>query len=179
MRLASDSEETKLQNALRMVKDALSEDDKINSLATEVFGQGSYANDTNVRFTGGFNFDLPEGKTRRDYGFDSEMEYSSMEFKNDIEQALTKKFGEKNIKRKNKFITVLGNSYRVETDVVPTWNYRRYDSGMEYHLGAKFQADDKNWVVNFLIQKVSFQVLQGFLSLTSENLSENWEINAK
>lgn len=163
-RPASDTEETKLQNALKMVKDALAEDEKIKSLSTEVFGQGSYANDTNVRnnsdidinvrFTGGFYFDLPEGKTRSDFGFDSEMEYSAMKFKNDVEQALISKFGTENIKRKNKCITVIGNSYRVETDVVPTWNYRRYDSNTHYHLGAKFQADDYSWVVNYPIQHI-------------------------
>jgi hypothetical protein len=163
-RPASDTEETKLQNAVRMVKEALSEDEKIKSLETEVFGQGSYANDTNVRnnsdidinvrFTGGFYYDLPEGKTSTEYGFDSEIEYSAMEFKNDVEKALIEKFGTGNIKRKNKCITVLGNSYRVETDVVPTWNYRRYDSGKEYHLGAKFQADDYSWIVNYPIQHI-------------------------
>lgn len=163
-RPASDTEETKLQNALKMVKDALSEDETIKSLETEVFGQGSYANDTNVRnnsdidinvrFTGGFYFDLPEGKTRSDFGFDSEMEYTAMKFKNDVEQALINKFGSENIERKNKCITVLGNSYRVETDVVPTWNYRRYDTSTNYHLGAKFQADDYSWVVNYPIQHI-------------------------
>lgn len=163
-RPASDTEVTKLQNALKMVKDALSEDETIKSLEIEVFGQGSYANDTNVRnnsdidinvrFTGGFYFDLPEGKTRSDFGFDSEMEYTAMKFKNDVEQALINKFGSENIKRKNKCITVIGNSYRVETDVVPTWNYRRYDTATNYHLGAKFQADDYSWVVNYPIQHI-------------------------
>ncbi len=45
----SDSEETKLSNSERMVKKALSEDPVLSNKSIEVFGQGSYANDTNVR----------------------------------------------------------------------------------------------------------------------------------
>lgn len=65
----SDSEETKLSNSERMVKEAINEDPTLSSKSTEVFGQGSYANDTdvrlnsdidiNVRYTGGFYYDLP------------------------------------------------------------------------------------------------------------------------
>ena len=74
----SDSEETKLSNSERMVKEALDANETTSKLSFEVFGQGSYANDTNVRlnsdidinvrYTGGFYFDLPPDTTEADVG---------------------------------------------------------------------------------------------------------------
>jgi hypothetical protein len=161
---ASDTEEDKLANSERMVRDAISEDPVLSSKSTEVFGQGSYANDTNVRlnsdidinvrYTGGFYFDLPKGKSREDFGLNSPTEYSLEQFKNDVETALINKFGSDSVVRKNKCITILGNSYRVETDVVPTWNYRRYDTNGDYVLGAKIRPDTGGSVVNYPKQHI-------------------------
>jgi hypothetical protein len=39
----SDSEESKLENAERMVREAINEDEELKSKSTETFGQGSYA----------------------------------------------------------------------------------------------------------------------------------------
>lgn len=160
----SDSEETKLSSAERMVRDAINEDPVLSGKSTEVFGQGSYANDTNVRlnsdidinvrYTGGFYFDLPEGTSREDFGLNSPIEYSLDEFKNDVYTALVRKFGADSVQRKNKCLTVLGNAYRVETDVVPTWNYRRYNKSGSYVLGAKLRADSGEYVVNYPKQHI-------------------------
>ena len=163
-RPASETEEAKLQNAEKMVRETIANDPKLSKMSTETFGQGSYANDTNVRlnsdidinvrYTDGFYFDLPEGKTRADFGLDSPSEYSATEFKNDVEAALVKKFGRSDVIRKNKCLTVLGNNYRVETDVVPTWNYRRFNDDGTYVLGAKFRADDYTWITNYPKQHI-------------------------
>lgn len=160
----SDAEEAKLSNAERMVRDAISGDPVLLKKTTEVFGQGSYANDTNVRlnsdidinvrYTGGFYFDLPKGMVREDFGLNSPSEYSLEEFKGDVHIALVRKFGAESVERKNKCLTVLGNSYRVETDVVPTWNYRRYDQGGGYVLGAKLRADSGETIVNYPKQHI-------------------------
>ncbi|QBQ56005.1 nucleotidyltransferase [Nitrosococcus wardiae] len=160
----SDSEETKLSNSERMIRKAINEDPVLSDKSTEVFGQGSYANDTNVRlnsdidinvrYTGGFYFNLPEGISREDFGLTSPSEYSLNEFKNDVYTALVRKFGTDSVQRKNKCLTVLGNSYRVETDVVPTWNYRRYNKSGGYVLGAKLKADSGESVVNYPKQHI-------------------------
>lgn len=161
---ASDSEETKLSNSERMVREAINGDPTLSTKSTEVFGQGSYANDTNVRlnsdidinvrYTGGFYFDLPPNTSREDFGLNSPSAYSLEEFKNDVHAALINKFGSDSILRKNKCITVLGNSYRVETDVVPTWNYRCYNESGGYVLGAELRADTGSYVVNFPKQHI-------------------------
>jgi len=155
----SETEETKLSNAERMVREAINEDPVLSTKSTEVFGQGSYANNTNVRlnsdidinvrYTGGFYFDLPKGKSREDFDLNSPSKYSLEEFKNDIYAAVVRKFDADSVRRKNKCITVLSNSYRVEIDVVPTWNYRRYKGSGGYVLGAKLKADSGEDVVNY------------------------------
>jgi len=160
----SDSEQTKLENSERMVRDAINSDEKLKDKSTETFGQGSYANNTNVRlnsdidinvrYTGGFYFDLPPDKTREDYGLNNPSCYSYSEFKDDVENALVNKFGRSDVKRKNKCLTIKGNNYRIETDVVPTWNYRRYGTNGTYVLGAKLKADSGTWVVNYPKQHI-------------------------
>lgn len=160
----SDSEESKLSNSERMVREVINEDATLSGISIEVFGQGSYANDTNVRlnsdidinvrYTGGFYFDLPPNTSREDFGLDSPSTYSLEQFKNDVHSALIDNFGRESVVRKNKCITILGNSYRVETDVVPTWNYREYDESGNYVLGAKLRADKGEYIVNYPKQHI-------------------------
>ncbi len=163
----SDSEQTKLENSERMVRDAISSDEKLKKKSTETFGQGSYANNTNVRlnsdidinvrYTGGFYFNLPPETEEKDVGIDhlTSSEYSYDEFKNDVENALVNKFGRSEVVRNDKCITIKENSYRIETDVVPTWNFRRYSKDGSYVLGAKFKSDKGTWITNFPKQHIS------------------------
>ena len=160
----SESEESKLSNSERMVREAINEDANLSSKSIEVFGQGSYANDTNVRLnsdidinvrhTKDFYFCLPPNTSREDFGLNNPSKYSLEQFKNDVHSALFNKFSPKSVVRKNKCITVLGNSYRIETDVVPTWNYRRYDKSGNYVLGAKLRADTGEYIENFPKQHI-------------------------
>jgi hypothetical protein len=160
----SGTEETKLLNSEKMVKEAIKEDDKLSKFSIDTFGQGSYANDTNVRlnsdidinvcYTDGFYFALPQGKSRVDFGIGGPSTYSFSEFKNDVETALIKKFTKENIKRKDKCITIIGNSYRIKTDVVPTWNHRRYSEDGNYVIGTYFMSDKEIWTKNYPKQHI-------------------------
>lgn len=160
----SDSEQARLETSEKMVREAISEDTKLSKESTETFGQGSYANDTNVRlnsdidinvrYTGGFYFDLPKEKTREDFGLNNPTSYSYAEFKDDVEAALVNKFGRDQVVRNDKCITIKGTAQRVQTDVVPTWNYRRYSGDGSYVLGSKFRADSGTWIVNFPKQHI-------------------------
>ncbi|MBL4664163.1 MAG: nucleotidyltransferase [Flavobacteriaceae bacterium] len=157
----SDTEETKLSNAERMVREAITEDEKLGKKSTETFGQGSYANNTNVkidsdidinvRYTGGFYFDLPKDTEEEDVGLDklSGSKYTYSKFKDHVERALVNKFGKSEVIRNDKCITIIGNSYRVETDVVPTWNHRQYYKNGNYVLGAQFKTDNGKWILNY------------------------------
>ena len=143
---------------------AINSDEKLKRKSIEVFGQGSYANNTNVRlnsdidinvkFTGGFYYDLPINKAREELGI-TPINYTFPEFKNDVEYALVQKFGRSDVKRRDKCIIISGNSYRIETDVVPTWDYRRYSDSGNYDLGTKFFTDNGFiGIVNFPKQHI-------------------------
>ncbi len=160
----SDSEETKLENAVRMVKSAIKDDEKLKDKRIEIFGQGSYANNTNVRlnsdidinvmYIDGFHYDLPDNTTIGDFGIVPLQGYTYYEFKNDVENALNNKFGSARVCRDDKCITIEENSYIVETDVVPTWEYRRYNRGGTYDSGAKFWADSGSEIENYPKQHI-------------------------
>jgi hypothetical protein len=159
----SDSEEQKLSNANRMVKEAIAADPKLQKMKIEVFGQGSYANDTNVRLNSDidinvclldtFYYSLPDGMTKEDFGF-SGSSYSFEEFKDLVEGALVSKFGRSEVVRNDKCITVKANSNRIEADVVPTFEFRRYKKGNGYDKGTKFRTDGGNYITNYPKQHI-------------------------
>lgn len=159
-RPASDTEETKMENARIAILKALSDSTILSSNAYEVFGQGSYANNTNIRnnsdidinvcYTDAYYFDLPENVTRQELGLNNSVQYSYQLFKNDIERMLVQYFGSTDVIRKNKCIHVKGNSYRAEIDVVPTWKYRRFtDKWGTYREGVLLFSDDNKRVINY------------------------------
>ena len=148
----SDSEQTRLENSERMVRQAIDSDKDLRIKSIQVFCQGSYANDTNVKlnsdidinacYTDGFYYELPAGMCAKDLDISPHTSYSFQDFKNDIEKSLENKFGKADIIRKNKCITIIGNSYRTQTDVVPTWTFRQYGSNGRYEEGVAFFSDN-------------------------------------
>lgn len=76
---ASVTEEQRITNTINMIKSAVNGCVELKDLSIEVFVQGSYANNTNVRtnsdvdvcvmLTSTFYTEYPNGKTREDYGF--------------------------------------------------------------------------------------------------------------
>ncbi|MFA5601956.1 MAG: nucleotidyltransferase [Phenylobacterium sp.] len=161
-----------MQNAEHMVREAIRSDEKLEGKSIDIFGQGSYANNTNVRQNSDidinvclkdvFYFELPQGLSEEDAGINhlSKSIYSYPDFKNDVEVALVNKFGRNDIIRKNKCITIKGNSYRNETDVVPTCDYRRYKGYNNYVSGIKFLSDQGDWIVNFPKQHIKNGIIK-------------------
>jgi hypothetical protein len=160
---ASDTEETKLVNAEKMVREAIAESDELKSTTTDIFGQGSYANDTNVKINSDIDINvclsdtifvqIPEGKKQEDFGY-SYSDYKFSEYKDAVENALVKKFGRKDVIRNDKCITVLANTYRVEADVVPTFKYNRHDDNGGKAIGTKFITDEGYPVINYPLQHI-------------------------
>lgn len=159
-RPASDTEETKLERAIEAVKRALGNSDIVLSSKYEIFGQGSYANNTNVRnnsdvdinvcYFAAHYYELPKGKTKDDYGFSSNVPYSYKEYKNDIERMLVAYFGRDKVTRKNKCLHIQENTYHAEIDVVPTWEYRHYGQTVnDYVKGVVLWSDDGYKVTNY------------------------------
>ena len=160
----SNAEETKLQNAEKLVRAAIAEDPKLSKLDLTIFGQGSYANDTNVRlnsdidinirYDGAFYYDIPEGKTRSDYGFNSPSQYSFAEFKIDLERAMVRKFGRTDVHNYDKCITVDACDDRVEIDVVPTFKYRYYFKTGGFREGVQFLSNKGIAIRNYPLQHI-------------------------
>ncbi len=160
----SDSEETKLSNANRLVREAISADPILNKMTISVFGQGSYANDTNVKqesdidinvsYEDAFYYDLPPNRDKSEFGLTGDHPYEYPEFKNAVEQALVKHFGRTNVLRRDKCITIKENNSRVEADVVPTFKYRRYAEKNNFVQGVKFKSDNNIWIKNFPLQHI-------------------------
>lgn len=159
---ASETEEKKIENTISMIKKAIKNMDN-DQMDFEIFVQGSYGNNTNVRIDSDvdvnimlknvFYLCLPDNKTVNDYGFcNSNLDY--YEYKYNIVQALKNIFGEKNVILGNKSVKIRSNSYRVNADCVITMQYRNYKkynslNPDKYIEGIKYFSQDKNEIINY------------------------------
>jgi predicted nucleotidyltransferase len=155
----SETEETKCQNAIRLVTEALRE--KFGNSVT-IIHQGSHKNRTNVRVESDVDiavvydniyFSDINALTLADRGAHlsslTTPSYTFEQFKSDVHEALNIKFGVVFTARKNKCIRVTGNTYRVHADVVPTFVLKRYASlNRQTHTGIGFITDNGGSVIH-------------------------------
>ena len=71
-----------------------------------------------------------------------------------IKNALINKFGAEKVTVGNKSIKIDSNSYRIEADCIPSFQYRNYkynnsSSPDEFVEGVKYFAVDSNSVINY------------------------------
>jgi len=161
----SDTEQAKAENAKRAVRKAIDGSTKLSAESIEVFAQGSYANRTNVRqdsdvdicvlFTGAFfpDYSLSEGLNGPVLGH-SDGTYFYSEFKNDVEAALVAHFGKPSVTRGNKAFDVHANTYRIDADVVPCFEHRRFmgtpqSNWYESPPGTQLCSDGGGEVINW------------------------------
>lgn len=160
----SDSENQRCENMIKMVKEAIqcyyneTRDYKMNLDNYEIFLQGSYANNTNVKqnsdvdicvmYKNVFNYEMPQG-----YSLDSSYTNSTLDYfqlRDLIKKALIKKFGSNRVVDKNKAIRILSNSYTTDADVVVAFQYRNYSNSTNYQEGIYFKAlYDNSIVINY------------------------------
>lgn len=160
---ASETEEKRISNAITMIKEAIKDYDNLKNKDIEIFVQGSYANNTNVRAKSDvdvcimlkdtFYSEYHDGYTREDYGFYPGTN-SFDNFRKDVINALKNKYGKENIKPGNKSIKMESTSYRVEADAVPAFQYRNYkiiSSTDKNHFieGIKFYSNSNEEVINY------------------------------
>lgn len=152
----SDSEDAKRDNTEQQLRRALNAWPALEDKPYRVYVKGSYANNTNVRL----NFDVDiaveyYGKFYFDFMFDakdmaptsagittpSTDVYSNAQFKQDIEDALEATFGRDDVVPGNIAFRVRGGKTTLPADVVPSWEYRRYDTVIngvpQYHQGSR------------------------------------------
>lgn len=162
---SSDTEEDKCANAESMIRAAIRESDVLKGRNISVFAQGSYRNNTNVRVESDVDicvlcYDTYYPDFSFANGFDNtDMQsepatYSYGQFKNEVEQALVAKFGRRMVSRGNKAFDVHETSYRVDADIVPCFEHRRYTyrssyGHFQYLSGTEFFPDIGGYVINW------------------------------
>lgn len=167
---SSDTEEQKYSNTERMIRAAIDESYSLSKRSITVFTQGSYKNNTNVRQDSDvdicircndvFFYDFPSDNSisKSDAGF-SDADYTYSQFKNEVEEALVAKFGRGMVTRGKKAFDVHATSYRVDADVVPTFEHRRYfrnyNGQINYLSGTELHPDDGGKIINWPEQNYS------------------------
>lgn len=131
----SETEQNKAENAERAIKAAIDNHPKLALLDITVFAQGSYKANTNVRLNSDVDIcvryndasfdDYPTGKESKDYGR-SASDFKFATFKSLVGEALVERFGADSVNPGNKAFDVHANTYRLDADVVPAFERRRY-----------------------------------------------------
>lgn len=143
----SATEEQRAENAIKMIRSAIENSGKLRTMNIEVFTQGSYANNTNVRSESDvdicvmlkdvFHGDYPDSKKAEDYGF-TDASLTFTDFRDMVKEALQQKFQPLYVSDGNKSLKIDENTYHVKADVVPAFQLRNY-----YYWGS---SDPKRYV---------------------------------
>jgi hypothetical protein len=136
--------------------------------------QGSYANKTNIPsqsdvdvaviLESTFTTLYRVGATDTNYGF-SAGSFSVKELKDEVVNALNKKFNYQGVERHDKCVKVIGNTYRVDADVVPAYRYRDYTSDFNnnpnnYTGGIEIRPDSGGSIVNYPEQHIKLDIVK-------------------
>ncbi|MGH7651545.1 MAG: nucleotidyltransferase domain-containing protein [Gemmatimonadaceae bacterium] len=160
----SAAEDQKCSNAESAVRRAVSTNATLAAGSVRVFTQGSYASKTNVRLDSDvdicvcrysqFFYELPTiGAAPAAYGI-VPVTISFSNYKTDVGAALVSELGNDSVKRGNKAFDVHANTYRVDADVVPAFEHRRY-TGFDsrglplFHSGIKIISDSGEVIINW------------------------------
>ena len=157
---SSNSEDQKSENATKMIRKAIDASPKLSSKNIRIIPKGSYHNNTNVRLNSDVDVAVklldiffpkyPKGMNAATFGHGSGSYYPFHVYRRDVEEAIIDAFGYENIDFGDKSIKVQSNSYRVDADVVPCMDHRRYDSSKNFVSGTEFLGKYSNEdVVNF------------------------------
>lgn len=159
----SQTEERRAENAVSMIRDSIAAVEDFRGMTVEVFTQGSYANNTNVRTESDvdvcvmlkdtFHTEYPQGKGREDYGF-LPSDLTFFQYRSLVKKALVSKFGAAVIKDGNKSLKINENTYHVKADVVPAFMLRNYyyNSSVDpenYIEGTWFQSMTGQDIANY------------------------------
>jgi len=119
---------------------------------------GSYRNRVNVRQDSDVDIGVvcydtffptyPEGLDGNALGHVAAT-YHHPAFKFDLQEVLIDYLGAKSVRRGNKAFDLSENSYRVEADVVPLFEHRRYTSRTNYISGVVLYPDNGPEIVNW------------------------------
>lgn len=155
----SKTEEERCERVINAIRNAVAESPQLQRRRIKVFTQGSFRNRVNVRQDSDvdvgvmlhdyFLSQYPDGKGHADFGNHDINDYSFAQFKNELEQALVNYFGRPAVKRGNKAFDIKASASRVEADVVPLFEFRRYWENGSYRGGVALVPDKGGRIENF------------------------------
>lgn len=168
----STSEEQKCLNAESVIKSALEFHDELTGIDLEVFLQGSYKANTNVRSDSDIDisircsntyfYKLPPGVNAYDIPiFPVTLDFSTYRAK--VWKALLDRFTATGVQDGNKAFKVRENTYRICADVVPTFVYKEfYRQGSDLYVktGSAFLSKSGRLIVNWPEETYSNGVLK-------------------
>lgn len=147
----SQSEIDRCANAVRMVTAAIEANTALKQRTIRVFAQGSYYNRTNVRqdsdvdiavvCSDTFFEEYPAGTTRETFG-NVAASYTYSQYKLEVGAALADYFPAGAVTRGNKAFDIKANNYRVEADVAPFFEHRRYEASGRFLSGVELKPDN-------------------------------------
>jgi hypothetical protein len=153
-KLPNNADQTQREVAERVIaiQSAISDAASLRDRDVRVSIQGSYRHFTNVRlytdvdinvclmdiFTTDYAF--AQGYSDKKLGI-SDAAYTHPRFKNELEAALVSTFGRQSIKRRNKEFRLTQSHRRIDVNVVPCIEHRRYRSNGSYYSGTTLHPD--------------------------------------
>jgi predicted nucleotidyltransferase len=168
----SDNEDKKRERTQDQIRDALRAYEPLKGRNYTVYSKGSYANNTNVRldydvdiaveYSGFFYYDLAfdlKDEPPSSVGITpSDDPYTRADFKSDIRGALEAAFGKTAVEAGRIAYRVREKKTTLPADVVPCWEYRRYDriegGGPFYQQGTRVYPSSGSCVNNYPAQQL-------------------------
>lgn len=172
----SETERDKAARTHKAIREYLENDPALSKYSVDTYLQGSYINSTNVRgdsdvdmgstTQGMFYYetsDLPSNRPSSPYYATRSLReateaaitpasYNYFEYRRDVLASLKREYGN-SVADGNKAISIQGNTYRLDADVLPCtlfrWYYQDWQGGASYHKGISFFTKDNERIVNF------------------------------
>lgn len=154
----SQSERDRMDNAERAIRNAIAASEKLRARDIDVFAQGSYRNRVNVRQDSDvdvavvcrntFFWHGQPGQTLASLGY-AGATYHFEDFRRELGEALVSYFGSDVVTAGDKAFDIEANTYRVDADVAPFFEHRRFDASGHFIKGVEMSTRSGNRVINW------------------------------
>jgi hypothetical protein len=174
----SETEEAKASRAATMIREAIAEHEPLRQKRTSVYATGSYRNNTNTRLESDIDIavvlhdcffsEYPAGKPPQatDLGHGAGVSYGLSAFRDDVSDALVKKFGRLGVSRGTKAFDVHANSVRLDADVAVFLEHHRYtgkqnaDGTWHYLEGVEMRGLNNARIINWHAEHYSNGIIK-------------------
>ena len=157
---SSDTEQDKQNRTERMIREAIAGHAAFHGYPVSVYAKGSYPNNTNVRTESDVDiavqcsdsiyYDLNESSMSRFTPYSGP--WNPSHFRSEVQRALEAKFGAQADATGNVALKVSSSTARVDADVIPCFDYRKYWSPSKWREGTRIYRKDNSSTDNYPVQ---------------------------